>query len=83
MVNSPLNIPSSDCATSTRAHGRWEIAPGAATGLILCYTDPATGDAILWWTYTRPSILLTARNQRGDSKALYSLFKNYKDFIGP
>ena len=72
-----------DCATSPRAAGNWETALGAATGLIICYTDPPTLNAILWWTYTKPSILVTATNERGDSKALYAFFKRYADFIGP
>jgi hypothetical protein len=45
-----------DCATSTRAGGRWELS-GVDAGAMACSIDVQTGDAILWWSYkaTTPS----------------------------
>ena len=56
-------VPPGDCAVSKRANGRWQRA-GTDVGAILCYTESATGDAILWWTYDADAIVVKAINQR-------------------
>ena len=75
-------MPPGDCAISKRANGRWQRA-GTDVGAILCYTDSATGDAILWWTYDADAIVVKAINQRGDSAALYDCFEQTARFIQP
>jgi serine/threonine-protein kinase len=75
-------IPEGDCATSTRAHGVWAMG-GEDVGSTLCYIDLPTGDAILYWTYDDPHILVRATNQRGDSAALYAYFQSVARFISP
>src|SRR3972149_1513628 len=63
-----------DCATSTRAGGRWELAD-EDMGAIVCFTDVQTGDAGGYWSYKDDAILVKATNQRGDSAALYAFFE--------
>jgi len=75
-------IQAEDCSTSRQAYGKWEVA-GTVEGFIVCYTDLATGDAYLYWTYDRSAILAKAVNQRGDSSALYGFFEKYARFIAP
>ncbi len=57
-----------DCATRTRVNGRWELGDEDA-GAIVCYLDPVTGDAVLWWSYKDASVLVRAANQRGEREA--------------
>ena len=71
-----------DCATSSQAYGKWELA-GSTAGFIVCYTDSASGDANLYWTYDQPAILIRAVNQKGDASALYAFFEKYARFIAP
>jgi serine/threonine-protein kinase len=71
-----------DCATSTRAGGRWELS-GVDAGAMACSIDVQTGDAILWWSYKDYAILVKATNQRGDSKGLYRFFQSVARFISP
>ena len=71
-----------DCATSTQAYGKWEIA-GSHAGFLVCYTDNASGDALLYWTYAAPGVLVRAVNQKGDASALYAFFAKYAKFIAP
>jgi hypothetical protein len=71
-----------DCATSTRAGGRWELS-GEDTGAIVCFTEGQTGDAILYWSYKDDAILVKATNQKGDSAALYAYFQSVARFISP
>jgi predicted Ser/Thr protein kinase len=74
----PINvIPPGDCAVSSRATGPW------SRGKVACYSDIATGDAILWWSHDQDAILVKARNPRGDSAALYSFFDQYARFMAP
>jgi serine/threonine-protein kinase len=75
-------IAEGDCATTERARGPWRVA-GRETGAILCYVDPPSGDAILYWTYDDQLVLVKAVNQRGDSGALYEFFQANARFITP
>jgi hypothetical protein len=75
-------VPPGDCAVSKRANGRWQRA-GTDVGALLCYTESATGDAILWWTYDADALVVKAINQRGDSAALYDWFEQTARFIQP
>ena len=71
-----------DCATQGRVNGRWSLA-GEDAGAIVCYIDPPTGDANLWWSYKDASILVRAVNQRGDRQALYDFFDRIARFVVP
>jgi len=71
-----------DCATSSRAAGRWEI-PTVASGSLICYVEADTGDAMLWWTYDDASLIVRITSQRGDTAALYKFFDRYKGMITP
>jgi serine/threonine-protein kinase len=75
-------VPAGDCAVSKRANGRWQRA-AADVGAIVCFTEAATGDAILWWTYDADAIVVKATSQRGDSDALYDYFLKTARFIAP
>jgi serine/threonine-protein kinase len=75
-------VPSGDCAMESPAIGPW-ITRGEARGTLACYTDTATGDALLYWSQDTDGILVRARNPRGDSKALYSFFDKIARFIAP
>ncbi len=71
-----------DCATKTRVNGRWTIG-GEDAGAIVCFVDPVTGDAVLWWSYQDASMLVRAVNQRGEPKAAYKFFDQVARFIQP
>ena len=71
-----------DCAKRTRVSGRWELS-GEDAGAILCYRDPTTGDAVLWWSYKNASVLVKAVNQHGEAPTVYSYFDRVKTFIQP
>jgi len=71
-----------DCATSSRAEGRWEI-PTVASGSLICYVEADTGDAVLWWTYDAANLIVRTTSQRGDMAALYKFFDRYKGMIAP
>jgi hypothetical protein len=71
-----------DCATSARASDRWELN-GVDQGAMVCYVDPTTGDALLYWSYQDQQILVRATNKRGDSAALYEYFTQVARFIAP
>ena len=75
-------IPPGDCANGSPAIGSWGSAD-TARGTLACYTDEATGDALLYWSYDRDAILVRARNARGDAAALFSFFDKYAKFIAP
>jgi serine/threonine protein kinase len=77
-----LRLKPGDCATTSRAGGRWQLA-GVDAGAMACYTDPQNGDAILWWGYDADAVLVQATNQRGDSAALYGFFQQVGKFITP
>ena len=76
------HIRSGDCKDASPAFGRWAVA-GSDTGAVLCYVDGPTGDAIMYWTYDEPNVLVKAVNRRGDMTALYGLFEKYAKFIAP
>jgi serine/threonine-protein kinase len=67
---------------ATRVNGRWAQA-GVDAGAIVCFTDPATGDAVLYWSYEGDAILVRAVNQRGDTAGLYDYFLETARFIAP
>jgi serine/threonine-protein kinase len=71
-----------DCATKTRVNGRWTIG-GEDIGAIVCFVDPVTGDAVLWWSYKNASVLVRAVNQRGEHEAAYGFFDQVARFIRP
>jgi serine/threonine protein kinase len=75
-------IGSGDCSGANPSFGRWGVAD-ADTGAVLCFVDGPTGDAIMYWTYDQPNILVKAVNQRGDLAALYDSFTKYARFIAP
>ena len=56
---------------------------GEDAGAIICYRDPTTGDAVLWWSYKDASVLVKAVNQRGEALAVYSYFDRVARFIQP
>ena len=76
------DLPTGDCAVSSPSMGPWSAA-GQARGTVACYTDQATGDALLYWSQDADGILVRARNPRGDSKALFSFFDTNARFIAP
>jgi serine/threonine-protein kinase len=67
---------------TTRVNGRWDRA-GIDSGAIVCFTDAATGDAVIYWSYEDDAILVRAVNQRGDTAALYDYFLETARFIAP
>ncbi len=67
---------------TTRVNGRWDRA-GIDSGAIVCFTDAATGDAVIYWSYEDEAILVRAVNQRGDTAALYDYFLETARFIAP
>jgi serine/threonine-protein kinase len=71
-----------DCATEGRVNGRWALG-SADAGAIVCYLEPTTGDAFLWWSYEDHAILVEASNPRGDRTALYAFFLSVARFIAP
>jgi serine/threonine protein kinase len=71
-----------DCAKRTRVNGRWNLG-GEDAGAIICYRDPTTGDAVLWWSYKNASVLVKAVNQRGEAPAVYTYFDRVARFIQP
>jgi hypothetical protein len=77
-----VDLPLGDCAKESPAIGSWSLA-GNVRGTLACYTDDATGDALLYWTYDKDEILVRARNARGDSEALYDFFERNARFIAP
>jgi serine/threonine-protein kinase len=77
-----VDLPLGDCARESPAIGSWSLA-GEVRGTVACYTDEATGDALLYWTYDQDEILVRARNARGDSEALYDFFDTHAKFIAP
>jgi hypothetical protein len=77
-----IDLPPGDCADGSSGIGTWSIA-GQDRGLLACYTQEATGDALLWWSYDDDALLVMARNPKGDAAALYSFFDKYARFIAP
>jgi hypothetical protein len=71
-----------DCATQTHVNGRWDLS-GEDAGAIICYRDPTTGDAILWWSYKQAAVLVKAVSQRGEEPAVYTYFDRIARFIQP
>ena len=71
-----------ECAVSASASDRWDLN-GVDQGGMVCFVDPTTGDAILYWSYQGKQILVKATNQRGDSAALYNYFTQVARFIAP
>ena len=67
---------------TTRVNDRWQRA-GEDAGAIVCFTDAATGDAVIYWSYEDVAILVRAVNQRGDTAALYDYFTTTKRLIAP
>ncbi|HVQ22798.1 MAG TPA: serine/threonine-protein kinase, partial [Candidatus Saccharimonadia bacterium] len=82
IVESSRATAPGDCATSAVASDRWELN-GVDQGALVCYVDPTTGDAILYWSYQDQQILVKASNKRGDSAALYDYFTQVARFIAP
>jgi serine/threonine-protein kinase len=76
------DLPPGDCARESPAIGSWSLA-GGVRGTLACYMDEATGDALLYWGYDTDSILVRARNPKGDAAAVYSFFDRYAKFIAP
>jgi hypothetical protein len=54
---------------------------GQDDGAIVCYSEAATGDAFLMWTYDQQALVVSAVNARGDNAALYQFFERVKAFI--
>jgi class 3 adenylate cyclase len=77
-----VGVSLGDCATSRQAYGQWTVG-GEKRGWNICYVEQDTGDALLEWSYGPEKILVTARNQRGDSSALYGFFERVARFIAP
>ncbi len=75
-------LPEGDCATSVRAIGTWSVA-GEERGVIACGIDEETGDALIVWADDFNALLMSARNPRGDSAALYRFFERNARFIAP
>jgi hypothetical protein len=82
VLESGRQLKLGDCASSTRAGGRWQLL-GVDAGGMACFTDGQTGDAILYWSYRNDAILVKAVNQKGDSAALYAFFQSVARFITP
>ncbi|HVQ22800.1 MAG TPA: serine/threonine-protein kinase, partial [Candidatus Saccharimonadia bacterium] len=60
-VGDGRDVRAGDCATSSRANGRW-VRAATDVGAIVCYTLASSGDAYLWWTYDADQILVKAVN---------------------
>lgn len=51
--------------------------------MLACGIDEETGDALIVWADDFSSLLMSARNPRGDSEALYRFFERNARFIAP
>ena len=76
------DLPPGNCADGSPAIGPWS-STGRVRGTLACYTDETSGDALLYWSYDTESILVRARNLRGDAAALYDFFDRAARFIAP
>jgi adenylate cyclase len=75
-------LPEGDCTNGFPAIGPWSLA-GEERGILACGIDEATGDALMAWADDYGGLLMSARNPRGDSKALYRFFEKNARFIAP
>jgi hypothetical protein len=78
----PDALPEGDCATTERAIGTWSVA-GDERGVLACGIEEETGDALVAWADDFNGLLISARNPRGDSAALYGFFARNARFIAP
>jgi serine/threonine protein kinase len=76
------NAPSGDCTATSPAVGSW-ASGGEHAGAIVCYTDPASGDAVVYWTYQDDRVLIKATNQRGNTEALRRFAESAMRFFKP
>ena len=74
--------PAGDCALTSPALGDW-ASGGEAGGRSTCYTDPASGDAVAYWSYGEDRVLIKAINQRGDVEALREFVISSQRFFRP
>ena len=49
----------------------------------MCFVEAASGDAIVYWTYSEEAILVRAVNEHGEPEALYAYFADIARFIAP
>ena len=75
-------LPEGDCAEGPPAIGTWRLA-GEERGVLACGIDEETGDALIVWADDFSSLVMSARNPRGDSEALYRFFERNARFIAP
>jgi hypothetical protein len=62
------------------AVGRWSIGD-QVVGAVVCHTETATGDAVMYWSYEDERVLVKAVNQRGEDEGLRQFFDSYRRFI--
>jgi serine/threonine-protein kinase len=74
--------PAGDCALTSPAVGDW-ASGGEAGGRSTCYTDPASGDAVAYWSYEDDRVLIKAINPRGDVEALREFVTSVQRFFRP
>ena len=75
-------LPEGDCAAGRPAIGHWSLAAGER-GVLACAIEEETGDALIVWADDYSGLLMSARNPRGDSAALYRFFERNARFIAP
>jgi serine/threonine-protein kinase len=78
----PDALPQGDCATAERAIDTWEVA-GDERGAVACGIEEESGDAVIVWADDFNALLMSARNSRGNSRALYDFFERNARFIAP
>ena len=74
------HTPPGDCAQTSPAVGTWSIGD-EDVGSVVCYTETATGDAVMYWSYEDERVLVKAINQRGEDDGLRQFFDSYRRFI--
>jgi hypothetical protein len=72
--------PAGDCSLMSPAVGRWSIGD-QVVGAVVCHTETATGDAVMYWSYEDERVLVKAVNQRGEDEGLRQFFDSYRRFI--
>jgi hypothetical protein len=76
------HAPAGDCAMTSPAFGHWTSGDDAG-GAIACYTDSASGDAVMYWTYEGARVLVKVTNERGETGALRDFVERAQRFFRP
>jgi len=63
------------CGVSRRAEGLYDVGDRKNVGHILCVSEDSEGDAVIYWTDNRLTILVWAYREGNDIAALYEWWK--------